>query len=68
MTYYHAKGEPMSFKDIDHMVKNFNFPSLNNPCANYSQLEQQRIQYIIKWGSKQLKLDAQTALENTKRK
>lgn len=68
MIYYHAKGEPMSFKDIDHMVKNFNFPSLKAPCANYTQLAQQRNQYLIKWGSKQLEIDAQTALENTKRK
>lgn len=67
MIYHHAKGEPMSLKDIAHMVKNFNFPKLSTPCANYQQVEQQRKQYLIKWGSKQLEIDAQTALDSKKR-
>lgn len=58
----------MSLEDIDHMVKNFNFPNIKTPCANYNQVEQQRKEYLIKWGSKQLEIDAQKAYENTKRK
>lgn len=68
MLYYHAKGEPMSLADIDHMIKHLNFPNQPNPCAYYKQVMQQRREYLIKWGNKQLEIDSSIAQQNTKRK
>lgn len=61
MIYSHKRGEPMSLKDIEHMITNLRFPNQNMPCAQYNQVMAMKAKYLAQYGGQSLKEDTEKA-------